>query len=63
MTISPKITISCPNVQMSAKYHACKNYVWLDRQGTLTTDHRQFAPVDLTAPKVAAGNNITLRHT
>ena len=37
---------------------ACKNYVRLGGQGTPldTTDHT-FAPIDLTAPKVAAGKN------
>ena len=33
-----------------------QNYVRLDKQGT-PTDHRTFALLDLTAPKVAAGKN------
>ena len=37
-----------------------QNYVRLDKQGTPTdrpTDHRTFALLDLTAPKIAAGKN------
>ena len=40
-----------------------QNYVRLDKQGTPTdrpTDHRTFALLDLTAPKVAAGKNVFL---
>ena len=41
-----------------------QNYVRLDKQGTPTdrpTDHRTFALLDLTAPKVAAGNHVLLQ--
>ena len=56
MIIFPKLTSA---VQMS-KYpqntmHAKIMYGWTNRRRT-DTDHT-FAPVDLTAPKVAAGKN------
>ena len=57
MIIFPKLPTA---VQMS-KYPQNTMHVQITyRQGTLHTTHHTFAPVDLTAPKVAAGKNCVL---
>ena len=60
MIIFPKLPLA---VQMS-KYPQNTilvkiTYSWMDRGQPPSTQHHTFAPVDLTAPKVAAGKNIT----